>query len=222
MVAACGGVVQIPEDDQRPVLAVPIEDGVGVDPDGGRLRRAAEQRVGTEPGPLVLVVGGEPATGEGQQLGLQVHRDKVPVRSVDVDSQVHRAAARDRAGIGRCVALLDRPQTSGEVDDFGGRHGWQGGDEPDPDPTDILVGGQHRVPGSAQQGHHVGQRFGLADLLHREDIRGEAGDGGREGGQFLLLRRLGFRSELAARPVQVLQVPGPDGNHHARQGPGAG
>ena len=70
-----------------------------------------------------------------------------------------------------------------------------------------------RLPGwgvGRRESNDVGSGF-----LDRQESRCESGDAGREGGRFRVIRRLGFRPELASRPVQVLQASRADGNHQA-------
>jgi hypothetical protein len=64
------GVVEVAGHDHGLLAPVPAEQAGHQRAGGGRLGGAPAERVAREPGSSVLVGGGEAASGEGQQLGL--------------------------------------------------------------------------------------------------------------------------------------------------------
>jgi hypothetical protein len=67
-----GLVVEVADDDQRCGVAVRVEEGVGDAADGDRLGCSPVPGVGRVAGLFPSVVGGEPAAGVADELGLEV------------------------------------------------------------------------------------------------------------------------------------------------------
>ena len=215
VVAAVGSSFRSPATTSDPLATLVGHQAGRVDADTRRLGGATVQRVHGVPGALVLVARAEPATGERQQLRLQVHR-----HHVDVDARRPCTRARS-AGRPSASRVLPSSSTCTGATRAGNRSTCSSS-------TGAVAGRARRpgcrgrrarpgrVPGAGQPGHQVVEGPGRADLLHGEHVEREPVDHPRQRPELRLVRRPG---RWAVRPVggpeQVLQVPGAE--PHARK-----
>ncbi len=95
------------------VRAVAVDEHIGPGTHGCRLGGPAVKRVQGVPGAFALVLGGEAAAREGEQLGLQVAGDHVDDGTVGRDAAAERGPAHRGDGAA-VVADLHRNQPVGK------------------------------------------------------------------------------------------------------------
>jgi hypothetical protein len=128
---------------------------------------------------------------------------------VGLDGDRDRAAAHLGQG-GAVVVDLDGEQPGREGDEVGGVADRAAGQPGHPDPPCVGVGGDLLVPGAVEQRDEVGERGGVADLLHRERVGCLVVDRCRQPGELAVVGGRRGRSGRRPDPEQVLHVP----RHH--------